>query len=254
MTVRRTVILLAILLTAVFEGSVKPSAAQSPERAPEYLGLNQVWTVVQPYLLAAGERYQKPGKERITAAGNLTANQGQPTPVQVTIEYPRKVRIDQSRGSTTFDGSSPSPQVPRDPHESAILETLVEDSLDGFFHAHRTGSNHYLGSFRVRGAGEESPAYAIMEIWTKSPFRGGQQSIAKQYWFDRRTKLLSRVVYRSGPGGSVIEVFLSDWYEVEGEMIPLTIERKEAGGTTLRLQLTSVLVSPKATDGAFGAR
>jgi hypothetical protein len=51
-----------------------------------------------------------------------------------------------------------------------------------------------------------------------------------------------------------VEVFWSDWRDVQGEKVPFTVERKEGGRTTLLVRISSAVVSPQATDGRFPAR
>jgi hypothetical protein len=184
--------------------------------------------------------------------GSLTRNQGQPSPVQVTWEFPQKIRIDEGRNPVVFDRGNPAQPFPLDPQSADTVETLLEDSVEGFFANLREGSARFLGSgFRFPGAGQDAPSYDIVEVWSRSRIRGGEARTVKRYWFDRQHQSLSRVVYRPGAGRALVEVFWSDWRDVQGERIPFAIERKEGGSTTLLVRISSAVVSPRAADGLF---
>jgi hypothetical protein len=237
--------------------TVLRSFAQTPALDRGFVSLDQVPSVVQRMLLTSGTRLRRPGKERVTAAGSVSRNQGQPSPIQVTWEVPYRVRIDEGPTRVIFDRANPA-QAPAPNEETAdAIETLLEDSVEGFFANLRGGTMRFLGSgFRLRGAPPGSPSYDIVEVWTQSRLRGSEVLTVKRYWFDKRTQHLSRVVYRPGatPGGEFVEVFWSDWRDIQGEQIPFTVERKEGRRTTLRVQLSSAVVSPAAADGRFPGR
>ena len=218
-----------------------------------YISPKSVATYSAPFLKASGERLQKPGKERVVLAGTVSLNGSTPVPIQVAWEFPQKIRIDKGTDTVVFDRGDPSREIPSNAEMADAIETLLEDSVEGFFANHLEGSTRFLGSgFRLRDGGPDAPSYDIVVVWNRSRVRGGQEPIVKQYWFDKRMKLLSRVVYRR-PSGSV-EVFWSDWRDVQGERIPFTVERKELGRTTLLVKLFAASVSPKAEDGYFSGR
>jgi hypothetical protein len=237
--------------------SLLRSFAQTPEQNHGFVSLSQIPSSAQRFLLASGTRLRRPGKERITAAGSVTRNQGQPSPVQVTWEVPHRVRVDEGAAAIIFDRTNPAQAIPANEEAAGTIETLLEDSVEGFFVGLREGSTRFLGSgYRLRGAAPGAPSYDIVEVWSRSRLRGSEVTTIKRYWFDKRSKLLSRVVYRPGavPGGELVEVFWSDWRDVQGEQIPFTVERKEGGRTTLLVRIASAVVSPPAADGRFPAR
>ena len=231
--------------------------AQGPVPDGGYLRLSGVPSAAQRFLLAAGTRLRRPGKERITAVGFLSRNQSAATPVEITWEFPQKIRIEEERGTVIFDRGNPSQAIPPTREAADAVETLLEDSLEGFFANEPGRSVRFLGSgFRARTGNPGEPSFEIVEVWSQSRFRNGAQPTVKQYWFDARTKLLSRVIYRIAavPGSGFVEVFWSDWRDVAGEKVAFRVERKEAGATTLQLALTAALVSPRADDGRFSGR
>jgi len=229
--------------------------AQGPQQG--YLRLSGVPSGAQRFLLAAGTRLRRPGKERITAVGSLSRNQDAASPVEITWEFPQKIRIDAGQEPLIFDRGDPSQAIPPTREAADAVETLLEDSLEGFFAAQPGGSIRFLGAgFRARTGAPQEPSFEIVEVWSQSRFRNGAQPTVKQYWFDSRTKLLSRVIYRIAAvaGSDLVEVLWSDWRDVDGQKVAFQVERKEAGQATLRLALTSALVSPKADDGRFSRR
>lgn len=231
--------------------------AQGPVQGGGYLQLSGVPSAAQRFLLAAGTRLRRPGKERITAVASLSRNQDAASPVEITWELPQKIRIDEGQGPVIFDWGNPSQAISQNRETADTIETLLEDSLEGFFAAQRGGSIRFLGAgFRTRTGDPQEPSFEIVEVWIPSRFRNEAQPTVKQYWFDSRTKLLSRVIYRIAAvsGSGFVEVFWSDWRDVDGEKVAFQVERKEAGQTTLRLALTSALVSPKVDDGRFSGR
>jgi len=247
-----TIAVVGALVSAAVSTNAQNSSA--PNREPAYISLNQLPSFAQPFLLASGNRLQRPGSERVTVVGSVSRNQGQPTPIQVTWEFPQKIRIDERRAPIVFDQGNPAQRSP-DPQSTDTTETLLEDSVEGFFANLREGSTRLLGSgFRLQGAAQGTPSYDIVETWNRSKIRGGEAQTIKRYWFDRSNHLLSRVVYGSAVEGQLVEVFLSDWRDVQGERIPFTIERKEGGSTTLLLRISSATVSPRIADGLFPER
>jgi hypothetical protein len=240
-----------LLLAAVL--LISAANGQETSQQAGYLPLNRVSAASQRFLLAAGLRLRRPGKERITVAGSIGRGEASPLPVEITWEIPQKIRIDEGRAPVVFGGANPS----RDQDSSGILETFLEDSLEGFFTAEAGRSVRFLGSgYRFRAPGSDGRSFEIIEVRASSRFRNGSQTTVKQYWFDARTRLLARVTYRvaEAPGSEFVEVFWSDWRDVQGEKIPFSVERKESGRTTLQLTFSSAFISPRADDGRFSGR
>lgn len=248
----RKISILAIWILAVH----LPALAQAPQAERTYLRLSAVPSRAQRFLLATGTRLRRPGKERIVSAGTLVSNSAAPSPIEITWELPQKIRIDQGRGTVIFDRANPAQPIPPERAAADLIETFLEDSLEGFFARENGRSVRFLGKgFHAKTDGPDGPSYEIVELWIESRFRNGAEPTIKQYWFDSRTKLLSRVVYRVGGSSTgFVEVFWSDWRDVNGEKLAFQVERKEAGQTTLQLTVESALVSQMADDGRFSGR
>jgi hypothetical protein len=233
------------------------SKAQGLPVTPGYLPLNRVSSGSQRYLLAAGARLRRGGKERITAAGSWRRDEAASSPITIAWEIPQKIRIDDGRAPVVFDGANSSQAPSRSQDDAGILETFLEDSLEGFFTDERGRSVRFLGSgYRLKTGASDGPSFEIVEVRALSHFRNGSDQTVKQYWFDARTRLLTRVIYRTAevPGSQFVEVEWSDWRDVQGEKIPFSVERKQGGRTVLQLTFSSVLISPRADDNRSSGR
>jgi hypothetical protein len=216
---------------------------------------HQMSSELKPYAIALGQRLQIPGKERITALGKISYHRDtrqQTEPVRVTWQYPLKIRLDQGGNSLTFDRNNPALPAPEDAKTSNTIQTLLEDSVEGFFAMQKKGvSRRFLGSgFSLEGASASDPSMDIVVISYPDVFRR-KEPILKSYWFNSRTKLLGVVTYTS-PAGVLTHVVIDDWREVEGEMLPFRIERWENNKLAMRLHLDSAAVSAGIEDNASG--
>jgi hypothetical protein len=225
---------------------------QAPSNSTDYIIHTQLPSSAQSFLLASGQRFRKPGREIIAATAALSRDDKPPTPIQIVWEFPGKIRIDGSRGTTTFDRNSQNQSTPVDRDVQVELETLLEDSLEGFLANLRSGSSRFVGAgYRVKGTPLNGPVYDIYQVWSRSKARGSQTSEVKHYWFNSRTKLLSRVLYKlpSLGGNELVEVIVSDWRVVNGESIPFSVERREGGRSAIKVQLATVNILPRSGGG-----
>lgn len=211
----------------------------------------------QVYADAVGMRLRRPGKERITAEGKLAhfnGGQEQTDFVEVTWEFPLKMRLETATGLLTFDADGSEPRVPEDSKSAAALEVLLEDSVEGFLaFSGRRGSSRDMGSgYRLSDAKPEDSCMDIIHAVYPDVLRKGQ-TVEKAYWFNCQTKLLGVVTYPSLSGGRV-HIVVEDWRDIEGEKVPFRIERWEDGKLKLRLTLDEVIISAGAEDGAFGGK
>lgn len=223
-------------------------------RSADIITTAHVWTDIQPYLMAAGDRYSKPGNERITGAG--TISRGEPakvaaTSVVVTWEFPGKIRFDEAGGPSSFNSSAPVQSGLLSPSLNDLIETLVEDTFDGFLSAHAGDS-----STRVLGKGfrwQDHPGQFvdIVQITSKSNVKATAALTTKEYRFDSGTKLLLMATYRSASKAQV-EVTFSNWQNIQGQLIPKTIVRTENGSIVFSLNLGVITVGAKSNDGKFG--
>ncbi len=211
-----------------------------------------VWSAIQPYLISAGDRFYKPGNERISGTG--TISRGDPgkvvaTSVQVTWEFPGKIRLEDGGVSSTFNPSAPNPSG-KSSSVSDTLETLVEDTFDGFLSAHAGDSSTRVIGKGFQWQGHPGQFVDIVQVTSQSKVKGNSILTNKEYRFDSRTKLLVMVSYLSATKAQV-EIIFSNWQNVQGQMVPKSIIRNENGVMVFALNLTTLTVGAKINDGKF---
>lgn len=207
------------------------------------------------FAVAVGQRLQKPGKERTTAAGSLTLVNGavqQTSAVQIIWQYPQKIRIEGAGPTIVFDASKGVAGRPATQSMSDLLDVLVNDTVDGMIAlSNQGGAVRFLGGgYKEKGAPASAPAYDLVQVRFADGLRTAVTT-SKAYWYTAATKLLARVTYLSDAGAPV-QVTVGSWQTVQGEMFPFLVERRENGVLTLRLTLANVASSAAVQDGAFG--
>jgi hypothetical protein len=215
----------------------------------------------------AGDRMEKPGKERLVMAGTLTrGGDSQASPVSLILEFPGRLRFEeQANGQNrivTFDGQSitASGGESLSGADTDLVETLVYDSVDHFFIGQMRGAaTRSLGSnFRSEGdlaaGGQGGPSYDVYEVTETVSLGGGAREQARLYHFNSDTRLLEKVQYQLvRNGGEVkVEVQLGGWHEVQGQKLPTSVIRLENNFPVLTLVVTSTSIAPHAEDGTFG--
>jgi hypothetical protein len=217
------------------------------------VSLALVPTRLKTFAVAAGQRLQKPGKEVLTGTGTLlTDSNGTQKTAAASIvwQIPLKIQVNAGSAPLIFDQASTASQAAQD--NSDLLETLVDDSVEGLISmSNQGGATRLLGTaFREQGAAQTAPAYDIVQMLYADVLKKGRRS-AKAYWFDSATKLLAKVTYLSD-SGSPIEVTVGNWQKVQGENIPFLVERRDNGVLTLRLSLSSASVAAAPQGGTLG--
>jgi hypothetical protein len=239
-------LLIAVLLIPSYLG-----AQQTDEMSSFY---NRTPSQYKGYAVALGQRLLKAGKERITAMGYLaySENLDKPLPVEITWQYPLKVRLTQAESTQAFDMTNTYIKVPTDQKLANTIEVLLEDSTEGLLSLRSAiGRTRHVGSgFKLANADAKGPGIDIVQTTYADPFRDGQR-VTKTYWFNSETKLLGFVGYLS-PKGDQVDIVIDDWRDVGGEKVPFLIERWESGKLVMRLRLSDVLVTAGSEDGIFG--
>ncbi len=211
------------------------------------------------YRTALGDRFEKPGSERAVYTGSLReGTQGIPT--VITTELPNKIRIQQSGSSAkviSFDGSQLSSRLAE--ADEDLLETLFGDSPELFFFSlGRTAAWRLIGQ-NARLDDGRSPIYTgpledIFQHIDRPTFRSASLIRQKHYYFDSKTRLLSRVRYRIrklGGAEVLVETRYSDWRRVGSQMLPARIERFEDAKVRFTFEASEVRSSPAIVDSAF---
>lgn len=217
-----------------------------------YFSLARVSPVFRPLLIGSGERLLKPGSERFTAGAVIQyGTEAQPVAVQLVLQLPSQVRIDKVGSAVTYDGKNDPRRLPLDAKDLDVVETLVEDSLEGFLRIGAEGGSGRLLGRAIRDVGSDGTTswVDIFQVFYRSKLRGDALR-AKIYYFDSATGLLRRVEY-AGKDGIGAQVLLKDWRVVQGSRIPFQIERFERKVLTLRISLSAALLGKGVDDVPF---
>ena len=221
---------------------------------------------LQPRLLESlntlGDRLEKPGKERLTLAGTLTRiDEGEPTAVVATLEFPDRLRLTMQRGAqsrviTFNEGQVRGIDGTLDGRERDLVETLLYDTVEHFFSAQGEGAaTRFLGShFRADDgtqANYTGPFYDIYQTTEDLGFGETLRQQTKVYCFNSETQLLERVAYQVESSKIPVEILMSSWSQIQDQRVPMRIVRKAQGQTVLTFVVNSVSLGPKLDDGIF---
>lgn len=193
---------------------------------------------------AAGDRFQKAGKERLYAVADLTLRGHAAVRFTLVMEFPNRLRLESGGAVTTF-----RPDRGRTKGESDdvadLADTLLYDSLDGLLAAQTAG-----GASRFEGRGyrnaKTGEMFEVFTAFIPTTKDGGETSAARQFWFDQRTHLLAKVVTAAGD-----QVVYAGWRQVNGNWFPTTITRFRGGDTVAQIALSEPAFDARKDDGLF---
>lgn len=207
-----------------------------------------------------GDRLERPGKERTAAIGAIQfENDHTPRPVVLMSEFPDRLRIGLTNGSTEknliFDKDRPRGGSQLTETEEALLETLVYDSSEHFFwaQAQQQAARFIGGRIRTddgRSRDYSGPYYDVYQLYDSIKIGPTEQVRPKFYYFNSDTLLLERVVYQTNTQTNV-EVLVSDWRNVNDQRVPHRIERIENGTSKFVLSVNSLNILRRLDDGTF---
>ena len=239
------------------------ASGQDKKAGPEYLSTGRLPHFAGRYKSALGERVEKPGKERLTIAGSLTAG-GKTVPATIRWELPGQFRLDQTGGGRPILVNGPGlalgkSQAALDAGEEALAESLLYDRCESVLYGIATGFPARLIGEHVRqgrnlGPGYSGPYYDVVDIVAKADGRTTSPTRHKRFLFDSFTGLLQRVLYRApGTTGAenLVETVFDQWTTIDGSPFPLVTERRVNGTVVMRFQASTHLVGAKVADGAF---
>jgi hypothetical protein len=230
-----------------------------------YLQRKGIWPQLRPLLDAHGDRWEKPGQERLILTGTMEspARAGK-IPVQLILEFPDKARlekqIDGKQQVTIFDGKSKFKLGEAlSPEEADELESLVLDSADHFLAGHMQGfAFRHLGTrFRLDDgsvADYKGPYYDIYQMTDQLPQENeGFLPQNKRFYVNSDTQLLERVSYQLTRNGRPVEALVqyAGWQKERGQQIQNSITRTENGKPAFELTVNAIRLSPRADDGIF---
>jgi hypothetical protein len=248
--------------------TAQQDAGESIDETP-YVQRGSLLPGLRDALKAAGDRMEKPGKERLVMAGTLTrGSESQASPVSLVLESPDRLRVEEQTGAQsrviTFDGQSAAASGGEalSGADEDLIETFVYDSVEHFFAGQMRGAaTRPLGpDFRSEGdlaaGGEGGPSYDIYEVTETVKVGAEAREQTKLYYFNSATRLLDKVQYQLVRNGAEVgvEVRLTGWREVQGQRLPASVVRLENNFPVLTLSITSTTVAPRAADGIFNTQ
>jgi hypothetical protein len=251
---------LSAMLSGALLGQTQAASASVAARLP-YVVRSLVPSNAGEFLIALGDRIQKPGKERSTLVGTST-DQGGTGAAQLTWEVPGRLRFDRSNAPgkpLVFDdmaglvNASALAQQDLD-----ILESLLDDSAETFLYGFVRGRAHRFlgGRFRTddgKTANYQGPLYDIYQ--TVSPVQAAAVNQVRQklYYFDSQNKLLVKTQYVIPRGSAKILVSteFSNWTTSGGQAFPGQIVRKENNVAVFTFNISSAAAGASAKDGLF---
>jgi hypothetical protein len=230
-----------------------------------YVSRFRLWPELQSPLAALGDRLERPGKERITLDGTLSRlinSEMVASSARVIWELPGRLRVEQAGGETTvlgFDGQYAwKSNGSLTAEDQDLLDTFLFDSVEHFFIGQAKGfATRSLGSrFTSNASGDEQPGEPVHDLYLVTDQMPGGTTTTYQpkfYGLNSDTQLLELVRYTIESGGLTVkvEVRLSAWSQVEGQMIPGQVVRSEDGKVVASFSVTSASVGPQLSDGIF---
>jgi hypothetical protein len=141
--------------------------------------------------------------------------------------------------------------------EAEEIEMLVFDTAERFFTAHAEGAamRHLGDRFRLDEDSADNHSYNLYEVTDDVGTGARSRRQTKIYALNSDTLLLERVRYETESDGQTmrVEVRLENWQRVQGQMVPLRVERRENDVLVFSLDIASVTIGPRQDDGSFNA-
>lgn len=215
---------------------------------------------IRDRIIAAGDRFWVPGKERVTIAGVFVDETGT-HPARIVIQLPRLCRLDVSDGASqkvmAFDGSRTwTLGGQADAGVEAVLESLADDSIEAFVSGALRGANIWLAGSGYRLHDSESAFPQPRRVDVLGVLRpagpvAGRPIRRKMYCFDSESRLLNRVMYRDSSGRLTATVYEA-WDLVDGEPLPTVWTRRQEGKVVFSFRRAAASFSAGLADATFG--
>ena len=202
---------------------------------------------------AMGPRFSTRGNERTVIAGTMTRPGSASVNAVVSYEIPRQMRYEEPGKSLIHDGQRGVGQGPLADSDASVLESLLEDSMDGLLYTMPKAQLFRPLMNRARLDDGKAPNYIgpyvdIYEI-ALPVLSLGNTVRRKHFYFDSKTHLLDRVVYFIGLVR--VETRFQNWRLVSGSPIPGTVSRSENGLNKFTFTPAQINIGPAQADRAF---
>lgn len=179
--------------------------------------------------------------------------QGMELPGTMSSAYPNKQRMDfsiqgmtivQAYDGTTAWGINPfqtGPEPQKMPEEMA--DEMDQEFPNVYLHYKENGHTLELeGKEEIEG----TECYKIKV--TKKDGKTEYHFFDTEYYIP----VMIRTIASSGPAeGQASETFLSEYEEVDGMMMPFSIETKMNGQSVMKLTISSIMINPELEDSIF---
>ena len=233
---------------------------------PGYMRRGSLSPDVREILSVHGDRFERPGKERLVLTGTLTrpnTSEKEAHAYRIVAEFPARLRFEEQVGASlqviVFNqGQALKRGGPITSGDQDTLETLVFDSVDHFFGAQMNGfALRPLGNrFRLDGGSDEEytgPVYEVYRLLDEVVIGPDARQQQKLFYFNSNSLLLERVSYETKRDGGplTVEVEFGNWTNMNGQKLPGLITRRENGEQVFALTITAVAVTGRVSDGSF---
>lgn len=246
MLIATTMLLLTAGAAVAFQGVEKTGeGTQAGKHVP---------VVLRSQMNALGNKFKEKGKERTVFEGLFIDAGGNEKSARISVQKGRKVKLEGIKGQgsvVAFDGEKAKNAFSRE--DRAFLETYLYDTAEGMFEALQTDA-----SFRLLGLGfgpdpeknpdYDGPRYDVFDFTIPDKLDAAKSARNRLYYFDSKTHLLHRTVYRdhSVSPPLIVETRFTAWGEIEGSAYPARVERYEDGKRVFTFIATGIESGPEA--------
>lgn len=234
-----------------------------PNRAPDdrrLLGRKSLPSFLRRPSEQLGGRLSKEGQELITQSGQIEVA-GSNFPITAFRQLPNLLKVDVGGGRgrvLAFDGVNGKSSAVAEDLDEEIVESLTEDTLEGLLAEVSDGAEPRLLGLGFRPDPRKfptytGPSYDIVELTHTAKSRGSKGAQTRRYYFDSATGLLLRTYYGRTEQGRLVmhETRFEVWTLVQGNQIPLRVERLADGRRRFLLTTSSVAVGTALADTGF---
>lgn len=242
-------------------GGARAAQDGDPDENSKYSWRERLPPRLRESLALMGSRLEKPGKERLTLEGTLSFGGAAAAPLRLTRELPDRIRLEvgASRGKHifAFNGRRAGKGGGAvNASEADLIETLAFDTVENLFTSAGRGASFRqltLHSQAGDGEGYAGPFYDVYEVTSDVRMGEDVRRQAKLLYVNSDTLLPEMVRYERERDGTLtqVEVRLSEWREVGGQMLPFRVVRLEDGNPVITLEISAADLSPETRDGAF---
>jgi hypothetical protein len=229
---RRVVLWAAIAGLALLAGNAD---AQSRRERPPQIRRAEWLSWLHPVLDGLGDRYERPGTERMVLSGVIRWGQASSdVPIQMTLVFPERLSIRvTSTPDVDIDRGRAAVQLTEE--QFRLADSLLGASADHFFAA-----RHYRAAVRPIGQGFRftSPGsplsgrnFDLYELTEVSALRDQPRRVVRLFYFDSAGHRLALVWSTLDQNGTRVnvETEYGGWQLSQGQTVPGRITRRENG-------------------------